>query len=374
MFTSIRRTMSAIVPVLAAVFIAFLAGATLVSLKLPPSAQISAAIDAAKALRKEGRAYLGIRPVEHLAPLVFDRTGPGRIDTDAMQPGVTFLVSIFDGQLTARLLDMDGSVLHQWPIDFFNQDDEAQYRFHALLHGAWLFPNGDMLVNLDPRGIYRVSACGEVIWSNRDKTHHSLFVDDAGEIWAPKHGAPFPAGKLSLVPFKLDYIGRFDPTDGTMLEEINLADPLESAGLEGLMRGNKQSPNDLAHVNDVEILSAEIADAFPLFDAGDILISPRQVNQIWVIDGTTRTMKWWFSGAFHGAHDPDFQPDGTITVFDNRRGGPGTPETNGLGLAGGSRIVKIDPVSRQFDVIYQSGPNSSFLYAVSGKASGFGQR
>jgi hypothetical protein len=77
---------------------------------------------------------------------------------------------------------------------------------------------------------------------------------------------------------KATAISRIDPESGAVLSTVNFDDEL-------LARINRgiffiRSDDDLVepgwlsdpfHLNDVEILDASIADAFPLFEAGDIM-------------------------------------------------------------------------------------------------------
>ena len=97
------------------------------------------------------------------------------------------------------------------------------------------------------------------------------------------------------------------------------------------------------------------------------MLSLRNLNQIWVIGGNDHALKWSFSGPLLAQHDPDFQPDGTITVFDNR---PGRSLDAKLGLAApdaGSRILKIDPVTGRSWSIYQTGAKNTFFTPWRGK-------
>ncbi len=53
------------------------------------------------------------------------------------------------------------------------------------------------------------------------------------------------------------------------------------------------------HANDAEPLPKEYADAFPQFDAGDLLISFRNINLVFVASPTTGEIKWcrgWSAG------------------------------------------------------------------------------
>jgi hypothetical protein len=244
-----------------------------------------------------------------------------------------------------------------------------KYRFDALIHGAALYPNGDFIANFDGHGIVRVSACGEIVWRNQARTHHSIFIDDEGYIWAPKLRKQGRYNEKSIheLPFVADQIGQFDPDTGEMIQEIDLIKIIVDANAQGIVKHPYSNINDLLHVNDVEVLSKAMADSFPLLDAGDIMLSSRNLNQIWIIDGKTHTLKWWKTGPMIGQHDPDFQADGKITLFDNRPAGLPSSENHFLGDAGGSRILSIDHQTGAFTTLYTTNENSTFYSPYRGK-------
>lgn len=349
--------------------LAFLVGVAFGHFKIPPQPQLELGIQTLKTVRKEGLAMLGVRPVQHMAEKTFPSAYEPRINPAGMQPGVTFLVSVFDNRLTARLYGMDGSILHEWPVDFFELAQEnAAHRFHALIHGAVLLPNGDMLANLDGRGTYRISACGEIVWKNDNRSHHALTLDGRGGFWTPVYVDRYPAN--SLVPveggFNFDAIARFDLETGQQTDLVDLVKILTDEKLEGIM-AIRPMPDDVAHLNDVDVLSAEFADAFPDFDAGDLLLSFRHFNQLWVLDGKSHELKWYITGPMKGQHDPDFQADGAITVFDNRSGGNANALNGFRGKLGGSRVLKIDPTSRTVTTVFDGAGEEAFYSQYRGK-------
>jgi hypothetical protein len=60
-------------------------------------------------------------------------------------------------------------------------------------------------------------------------------------------------------------------------------------------------------------------------------------------------------------HDPDFTPDGKIILYDNR-----ARIRNKVGTYG-SRVVKLDPVTREVEVAYQGDPDEVFFSSQMGK-------
>ncbi len=319
-------------------------------------------------LQRNGLAYLGLKPSGHISPLreeIFASVNP---EISRAAPGVTLVTGLFGDTLGARLYGRDGEIVYEWPIDLFTLfDDAKKYKFDALVHGDHLYPNGDLLVVIDHVGIARISACGEVIWKTRNAAHHSIDVDDKGFIWTPRDGKTFRDSRIAGAPVKIDRIAKYDPKTGEEIATINLAEVLLDAGLEGIVKSNRLRPGDVVHLNDVEILKSAMTQAFPMFAAGDIMLSLRNTNAILVVDAKTHRLKWWRVGPMHAQHDPDFQPNGEITIFDNRLGAPATKENDFTGGAGGSRIIAVNPSDYGYRELYASNEFNKFYSSYRGK-------
>ena len=106
-------------------------------------------------------------------------------------------------------------------------------------------------------------------------------------------------------------------------------------------------------------LSQELSSAFRFFEAGDLLISYRTQNLVFVLDPETLKIKWWRVGAWSKQHDPDWHPNGTITVFSNNSSNRNASNRQY------SDIVAIHPLTLQHKIVVD-GEDYDFYSQVNG--------
>jgi hypothetical protein len=115
---------------------------------------------------------------------------------------------------------------------------------------------------------------------------------------------------------------------------------------------------DWTHVNTVRSLPEN-----RWYDAGDtrfrpgnVLISPRQLDTIYLIDRETHEIVWEYSGDYFGGLSGQHEPymiekglpgAGNILIFDN-----GASPWNDLGHAGASYVLEVDPITKQVVWVY----------------------
>jgi len=311
----------------------------------------------------------------HLTAAEYDFDGARVHDRDAISPGVTLITGYWpesDWAPGIRVIDVDGNVLHAWDVDPSRIWPDSPHDDHTAgtknvrgnyVHGTYLFPNGDVLLNIEYLGLVRMNAGGEVVWKLPLRTHHSITRDEDGNFWVcgtkwlerRRADDRRRAEEYSLeVPVTEDFAVKVSP-EGKVLREISLLDALHRSG-QGELLGEPPLTGDILHTNDVEPLPTALADAFPAFNAGDLLISCREINTIFVLDPETERIKWLSRSGIQ-QHDPDFLPDGTIQVFDNRRP-----------WYGGSRIFRIHPADGTIYVDYPHDPHTDFLTMAGGQA------
>jgi len=295
---------------------------------------------------------------ELLTSRVYDRNGVRQVDPEDMHPGMTLVVSSWEEEDTgdlrpgAKLIDEGGEVVHSWkpdrnelfpdPTGFINTNPNKED-----FHGSYLLPDGDLVVVLHYIGAARIDACGNVVWRLEEGNHHSVARADDGSFWIPgtsserrtgtsKYPDGFPGIEKEIW---IDQILNVT-SKGTVVKRINVLDILYENGLERhLVKSLSPYPeevfgDDPVHINDVEPLSSTIADEYPLFDAGDLLVSLRHPSLVFVFEPETGNVKWHASEPIIHQHDPDFIGNGWIGIFDNNT------DLIGRGkMLGGSRIA-----------------------------------
>ena len=268
---------------------------------------------------------LALEPTRHLVTPGGANGGPDRgvsgAPAGASSQGYVLVAGLNENQdesfHVVRLYDGTGREVHRWPIHYeaFDPDRPAQ---NVMMHGMEVFEDGSLVVTFDEGdAIARVDACGQTMWVQNGAFHHSITRDGEGRI----------------LTWRGEAVAWLDEGTGEVLDTLDIhADMIavDYRAQQALFNIRTRTPHnadedvgyleDPFHPNDAEPLRADMAAAFPMFAAGDVLISLRELNLVAVVDPGTGRMKWWRHGPWFKQHDPDFQPDGTITVYDNATG------------------------------------------------------
>lgn len=371
----LRRNLDKLVFALGVVLAVFAYGVAVGKFRLWPHDVIEAATEAGRDWRENWRHYLGIR-----SKWVQDSTLPGGVsihDPARAWAGDTFVSAFRDNIFGGALVAMDGTVRHEWKLPIDEIWRRAGYESSPMpdvdvaIHGAHMMPNGDLILAVAGRALVRLDACSRVVWSIPVLAHHSVDVLPNGEILVPgatTYTAPNPKWPR-LRPGAAGYfddqtIVRVSP-DGKILDEFSITDSIYESDWTALLfagRGSSftMAESDPYHLNDIEMLRPEMAAAFPLFEAGDLLVDLRNLQTMVVLDGETRKIKWTMTGPFFGQHDPDFAPNGHIIVFDNRI-------TGNQPQLGYTKVLEIDPATRKVVWSYSGSDAEPFYTPIGGK-------
>lgn len=259
-------------------------------------------------------------------------------DAERASPGYNFYSS--RRQTGARLIDMEGKELHAW------NDEKA---------GAWqhveLLPDGSLIAVVKDKRLTRYDKNSNRIWSVEGRFHHDLWVDGE-EIYA-----------LARVGRQVEFIHPRSPTlvdliqvyslEGGLLREISVLNAIHDSAygflLPSIPREQEAKDGaqlDVLHANHVEVFDGRLADLHPMYAAGNILTSTRNINAIMILEGSTLEVLWiWGPTNLTFQHHPTLLDNGHILLFDN-----GSKR---------SRVIEIDPLSNR--IVWQYAPSEGFF-------------
>jgi hypothetical protein len=375
MFGWLRRKIEVVVFVVSAMLLVFGYGIAVGKYRIFPHQLINAAADSARDWTDNWRHFLGLRP-KWLTPTTRTERISWR-DPARSWSGYTFFSGFHDGVSGVFLMDMDGEVVHEWPFSLdemwkvAGMPGEPEARIEIGIHGAVLLPDGDVVMNVAGGAFTRIDRCGNYVYAIDIDAHHSVDVlpDGSALTTGQWKETERRADRPRLFPgpngiYDDDTVALISP-EGELLQQRSVIDLLYQSDLGGMLfLGNGSSyrseVEDPLHTNDVEYLTPEMAGAFPMFEAGDIMVSMRNLATVAVLDRETWRMKWFMTGPFFGHHDPDFLPNGNILLYDNRITGD-RPEL------GYSRVLEIDPGTREIVWEYAGTDEDPMYSSLGGK-------
>lgn len=357
---NIFRSLAAVIPFASIAVIAVIYGTIATWWNWFPAPQIGLAHSTMMDIANNWKNDIGLEPTRHLVKPIERSSDPDRGFsgelTGSAAEGYILVAGLSETQEesfhTVRLYDPEGKEVHRWPVHYDLLDTEREPQ-NVMLHGMEVFEDGSLALTFDGgQAITRIDACGQPLWTHNDRFHHSINRDGEGR----------------LVTLMDDDIYRLDEETGETLDSVSIRKEMLEGDNEdqmAMLKIRTRTPEnadekitylgDPFHPNDAEPLRADMADAFPMFEAGDVLLSMRELNMITVVDPKTGRMKWWHYGPWFKQHDPDFQPDGTITVFDNATG------------SDASRILSIRPGENQVQTLFTGSDELPFYTWRRGK-------
>ncbi|MEM1368378.1 MAG: arylsulfotransferase family protein [Cyanobacteria bacterium P01_H01_bin.15] len=299
------------------------------------------------------------------------------------------LVTLFrDIEFMAQILDRKGEVLHEWRLprdaDELTQAQDTGVplsKKNWMIHGVEMTDAGELYVVVETRALMKLDKDSEVLWTLYDPIHHSVTIAPDGTIWTlnrRKISDPDEKHPLSDADWYWEeQVIQVSP-EGEILQTFSIPDIIYKNQYEGILfpGGVSGHPRiqtkDPLHTNDVDVLTAEQAANFPgEVKAGDVMLSHRTINNVFIFDPETQKIEWSMTGPFIRQHDPEVSEDGTLLVYDNRTAdaqpGNGDQHFTEPQPLGYSRIIKIDPISREVVFEYQGSEAEPFYTSIMGK-------
>lgn len=282
------------------------------------------------------------RPPERLGGTVFDET--------RAQPGLTLCWT--SGTRSARLIDLWGEEVQRWQVDA-----------GPAWHDAKLLDNGNLLVVANEKAysaqaisrhwLIELDRESNVVWESHARCHHDVQRLANGHTLVACN-APAQYVDLDPEPRIYDYIQELD-TSGDAVWTWHYAPHQSQLELPGGME--KPPHGDWPHINTVQSLpDTPLGQRDERFRAGNVLVSPRHLHRIFIIDRDTGDICWqWGGGELRGQHQPNMLPTGNILLFDNGWGPP---------LRGWSQVLEIEPASGEIVWRYRTDPATDFWSPV----------
>jgi hypothetical protein len=337
--------------------IVLVAGAVLTVADIFPGPQIARAVEGGKALYGKLTGYNDVYASDLWHPAPGTDRGVTVHDPAHAQDGLTLYTS--GHEAAAFLIGMDGEVLHEWRRPYSTVWDESaavkrpQPDSHVYFRKAMVYPNGDLLAVYEGvgdtpygYGVVKLDRNSEVLWSYLAHTHHDLDIGPDGRIYVLTH--EFVDERLEgfgrLASPRLDDFLVILSPDGEELSKISLIHAVAASEYRHLLYGvAAYALADPLHTNTVDVITEEAAANFAFGEAGQVLLSFRELGAIGVLDATSGRLEWAARGYWLGQHDPDILPSGNILLFDNY-GYFEKPE-------GRSRVVEFDPAT--MEIVWQ---------------------
>jgi Arylsulfotransferase (ASST) len=276
----------------------------------------------------------------------FDFTGLKIDDRDFADDGFV-LMSRYSKEHGVAVVELyslaEQKVLHRWQPDLDAIFERAP-RFTTGINTRQayrsqhplLLDNGDLLVTSGEGPLVRVNPCGEVVWLINRHFHHSIERMANGHFLVPvvvREGE-----NESGIKLRSDGFAEVS-SDGRIVREYALYEPLMAAGYRGLIYGVGTFEHDRFHLNDVQPVPGQ---------PDKVLLSIRNLSSVAQFDMTTGAVDWLKTGPWINQHDINALEDGWVSVFGNDfvRGAWKFPQP------GFSQVYRYHPDTGEVDTPY----------------------
>ena len=120
----------------------------------------------------------------------------------------------------------------------------------------------------------------------------------------------------------------------------------------------RKQVRDVLHTNAVHSMtSAALAAKHPIYEIGNVLVSSRRQDTVFVFDLEQKRAVWaWGRGELDGPHDATVLDNGNFLIFDNGW------------HRGESRVVEVNPLTREIVWEFRGGGDMEFFSKSRGSA------
>ncbi|QJW94934.1 arylsulfotransferase family protein [Frigoriglobus tundricola] len=346
--------------------VSYLFGAAVMYFRLPTSDFLDKAFWGARAWHDRGRSTLPALSSEATA-VAKQKEGISIDRADKTADGFT-LYTLTEGS-RAALIDMRGAVVHRWDLPFRTawprvthiEDPLPDEQIHWFR--CHLYPNGDLLAVYQADGdtpygygLVKLNKDSQLLWAYAHNVHHDVDVGEDGTIYTltQRIVSKPPAGLEFLdPPYLADALVVLAP-DGRELQNIPIAEAFAHSPYALILTAGKNEPvrsereTDPIHANGVRVLNPTLAARFPLFKAGQVLLSARALDAVAVLDRDTRKVVWAARGVWKAQHDAEFLDNGHLLLYDN------------AGSSEQTRVLEYDPLTQAIPWAYMNERSTRF--------------
>jgi hypothetical protein len=367
---ALAKILPAAVMVLAIGFLSFVAGSFLTFTGSFPANHLTDAFRGGQALLAQQTEYDTPFPSDFWQPARSEARGVTIYDPARAFDGFTLYTS--GHAQSAFLISMSGEVVHEWHLPFSRiWDDSAAVAApppdaHMYIEKAHLLPGGDLLalyvaIGTSPwgMGLVRIDRDGEIVWKYLAQTHHDFDVGTDGRIYALTHEIrdDVVPGHQHLKPPRIDDYAVVLSPEGKELQKVwllgALADSPYATMLSTVPWYIAEGKGDYLHTNSIDVVTDEQAARAPFAEAGQVLLSLREIGAVALLDLEREQVAWALRGDWLRQHDADLLADGHLLLFDNEGD-----------IAGRSRILELDPATQQIAWSYAGDVEHPFYSRV----------
>lgn len=294
-------------------------------------------------------------------PLNSRREEPKIFISENAPKGYRLIYGCFDFKDSVHgviLFGPNGNVENIWRVSQEDVDWNHRSDLNVFPHGIVVFSDGSIVTAFDSgTSLTKYDYCGNIVWRIKGGFHHSIASDSNSAIWTwGNAGAEKPYGENLI---------KIDHRTGEVLKEFHLSEIMlanPDIDIFGILQKDTAEGCEWIsdenggrwHANDIEPLTTHLSSFYPQFESGDLLVSLRAPDLIFVVDPETYKVKWWRQGLTRRQHDPDFNAKGTITVFNNNM------------HRGYSSIVELNPDNFNYEHVVK-GKKYDFYSWMQGK-------
>lgn len=259
----------------------------------------------------------------------------------------------FPSEQGVKLTDMNGDIVNKWDVQAIR---------------AKLLNNGNILVverrKTEKNPVLELNWDGHVVWDYEPPgpAHHDVErLDNGNTLVLCKESIPKeykdkiddPVRRRTF-PIRSDLVLEVSP-DKEISWEWHAHEHLD------INRWGEDAPGDWTHINTVQTLpeNRHYDNGKNQFKPGNVMLSPRNLGFIFIIDKKTKEIVWEYSGDYAGGlagqHEPHMiekglPGEGNIIIFDN-----GALPMKRWAHTGKSFVLEIDPATERLVWIYRNG-------------------